>query len=79
MKTAEEWTVSLNSELCTIPSHRTRSDPEAIRATIIAVQADVLRHAAELVDEARSGEIDSDLRSIRDRIKAAANTLLTTT
>lgn len=48
MKSAAQWTVPLNSELCTIPSQRTRSDPEAIRATIQAAQADALRHAMRL-------------------------------
>jgi hypothetical protein len=48
MKTAWEWSIELNSELCRIPSQRTRSEPQAMQAVIRAAQIDALRHAAEL-------------------------------
>jgi hypothetical protein len=49
MKTAWDWSIELNSELCKIPSQRTRSEPQAMQTIIRAAQIDALRHAAEIV------------------------------
>lgn len=65
MKSAEEW------------ADRSVTDYEEgvseMHRFLRDVQADALRHAAEIVNEARSSE--SDLRSVRDWIKAEAANL----
>ncbi len=68
MKSAEEWTEALNAQ------EGADVNPCNITASEVrAVQADALRWAAEIVNNARGEE--TDLRSVRDWIKAKATAL----